>query len=147
MWVVLAEDGPHWVCHSPRQHVLPLSTLLRLLDALQGYCPTWALAFVHFWGLRRSGSWVLCKGTDPDRLCVLWPSKFQAAQATGSSLGKCRLSHVSLAFYSPTQPRRLVSRMLHDSTVSGVPRVSSRGLISGCDTGSCQLSRIPRRYG
>lgn len=35
VWEVLAVDGPHWVGHSPRQHVLPRSTLLGLQGALQ----------------------------------------------------------------------------------------------------------------
>ena len=29
VWGVLTVGGPHWVCHSPRQHVLPRFTLLR----------------------------------------------------------------------------------------------------------------------
>ena len=68
-------DGPHWVCHSPRQRVLPVSTLLRLPDALQGRYPEWALHFVHVPCLSCLGSWGLHKGTDPDGLCVLfgWP--------------------------------------------------------------------------
>ena len=32
VWGVLAEDGPHWVCHSPGWCVLPRSTLPRLQD-------------------------------------------------------------------------------------------------------------------
>ena len=58
--------GPHWVCPSSRQCVLPRSTLLRLQGALQGHCPKWALCFVNFPGLScsGSGSQVLHKGTD-----------------------------------------------------------------------------------
>ena len=56
--------GPHWVCPSSRQCVLPRSTLLRLRGALQGHCPKWALLLVHFPGLSHSGSQVLRKGTD-----------------------------------------------------------------------------------
>ena len=66
LWGVLAVYGPHWVCHSSRQHVLPRSTLLRLQDVLQGHCLKWALCFVHFPGLSQSGSRVLCKGIDTD---------------------------------------------------------------------------------
>ena len=51
VWGVLAVDGPHWVCHSPRRRVLPGSTLLRLQGALQGHCPKWALHFMQFPGL------------------------------------------------------------------------------------------------
>ena len=36
VWGVLAVDGPHWVCHSPRQHVLPGSRPISLQGALQG---------------------------------------------------------------------------------------------------------------
>jgi len=75
VWGVLAVDGPHWVCHSPRQHVLPRSTLLRLQGALQGHCPKWTLHFMHSPGLSISGSQVLRRGTDPVGLCVLCPSQ------------------------------------------------------------------------
>ena len=52
---VLTVDGPHWVCHSPKWHVLSGSTLLRLQAALQGHCPKWELCFMHFPGLSHSG--------------------------------------------------------------------------------------------
>ena len=39
VWGVLAVYGPHWVCPSSRQRVLPGSPLLRLQGALQGHCP------------------------------------------------------------------------------------------------------------
>ena len=55
VWGVLAVDGPHCVCHSPRRCVLPVSTLLRLQDALQGHTPKWALHFVHCPGQSHSG--------------------------------------------------------------------------------------------
>ena len=66
VWGVLAMYGPHWVCPSSRQRVLSRSTMLRQQVALQGYCPKWALSFVHFPGLRCSGSGsrLLHKGTD-----------------------------------------------------------------------------------
>ena len=83
MWRVLTVDGSHLVCHNPRWHVLPGSTLLRLQGALEEHYPKWSLCFVHFPGLSRLGSWVLCRGTDPDGLCVLCPSQARAAQATG----------------------------------------------------------------
>ena len=41
----------------PRQCVFPGSTLLRLQGSLQGYCPKWALHFMHIPGLSDSGSW------------------------------------------------------------------------------------------
>ena len=64
VWGVLAVYGPHWICQSLKQHMLPGSTLLRLQDALQGDCLKWALHFVHFPVLSCSGSRVLHKGTD-----------------------------------------------------------------------------------
>ena len=38
-WGVLTVDGPPWVCHSPRPHVLPGSTLLRVQGGLLELCP------------------------------------------------------------------------------------------------------------
>ena len=64
MWGVLAVYGPHWVCPSSRQRVLPGSPLLRLQGALQGHCPRQGLCSVHFPGLSCSSSWVLYKGTN-----------------------------------------------------------------------------------
>ena len=50
--------------------------------------------------------------------------------------------------YSPPSPGHSVSWVYHKSAVSGVPRVSSGELISGCDPpGRCQPSRIPGRRG
>ena len=48
------------------QYVLSGFTLLRFQVALQGFCPKWALCFMHFPGLSCSslGSWMLHKGTD-----------------------------------------------------------------------------------
>ena len=82
VWGVFALYGPQWVCPSPRQHVLPGSTMLRLHGALQGHCPKLALHFMYFPGLSCSGSWVLHKGTDRIGLCVLCPSQVRAAQVT-----------------------------------------------------------------
>ena len=62
-------------CHTPRQRVLPGSTLLRLQGALQGHCSKLSLNFMHFPSLSCSGSQVLCKGIDPDGLCVLCSSQ------------------------------------------------------------------------
>ena len=86
VWGVLTVDGPHWVCHSPKQHELPRSTLLRLQPALQGHCPKWTLCLMHLPAVSCSGSQVLCKGTDPDGLCILCSFQVQAAQATGCLL-------------------------------------------------------------
>ena len=63
MWGVLTASGPHWVCPSSRQCVLPQSTLLRLQVALQDHCPKQALCFLNFPGLSHSVSRLLRKGT------------------------------------------------------------------------------------
>ena len=101
VWGVLAVDGPHWVCLSPRRRVRPGSTLLRLQGALQGHCPKWALHFVHFPGLSCSGSQVPYRGTDPDGLCVLCLSQVQPTLATRCLAST--LSQVDCASYSPPQ--------------------------------------------
>ena len=137
VWGMLATHGPHWVYHSPRWHVLPRSTLLRLQGALQMYSVEWTLFFMLFPGLRCSRSQVLCKGTDSDGLCIWCPSQVQAAQATGAWRA---LFQVDLAFYAPSWSQPL--------GFSGVPCVSSGELISGCDPpGRCEPSRIPGIYG
>ena len=71
VWGVLAVCGPPWVYHSPGQRVFPRSTLFRLQGALQGHCPKWALHFMQSPGLSCSCSRELCRGTDPDGLCIL----------------------------------------------------------------------------
>ena len=40
-------------------------------------------AFHALPSFKLSGSWVLCKGIDPDGLCVLCPSQVRVAQVTG----------------------------------------------------------------
>ena len=90
LWGVFAVSGPCWVCPSLRQCVLPRSTMPRLHGALQGHSPKWALHFMHFPGLSRSGSRVLHKGTDWVGLCVLCPPQVRAAQAT-----RCLVSALS----------------------------------------------------
>ena len=101
VWGMLTADGPHWVCHSRRQCVLPGSTLLRLQGAVQAHCPTWALRFLHFPRLSRSGSGVPRKGTDLDGLCVPCPSQVRAAQQTRClATGPPEVGNVS---YSPAQ--------------------------------------------
>jgi len=94
--------------------------------------------------LSRSGSWVFCKGTDPDGLWVLCPSQVQTAQAT-SCLASA-LSQVGLASYALSNLGASVSWVHHEGTVPGVPCISSGELISGCDTpGRWEPSRIPGR--
>ena len=69
--------------------------------ALQGHCPKWALCLMQFPGLSRSGFWVFCRGTDPDGLCILCPSQFQAAQVTWCLVST--LSQVGCVSYSPAR--------------------------------------------
>ena len=68
-------DHTRLVCPMPSRRVLPTSTLLRLQGTLQGHCRKWALHFVPFPGRSRSGSWVLCKGSDAVGVCILCPSQ------------------------------------------------------------------------
>ena len=103
-----------------------------------------ALRFVHFPGLSRPGSRGLRTGTGQDGPGVLCPSPVGAAPmtrclASALSHGAVCLNHC---------PGHLVSQVRPESTVSGVPCVSSGKLISGCSTpGRCQPSRIPGRCG
>ena len=99
VWGVLTVDGPHWVCHSPRRHVLPGSTLLRIQGGLLELCPKWTLRFTYFPGLSRSGSRVFCKVTDPGGLCILCLPQVQATQVTGCFVST--LFQVGHASYVP----------------------------------------------
>ena len=99
-----------------RLRVLSWATLLRLQVALQGCCPKRALHFVHFPGLSFSGSQVLCKGTDPDGLCILCPSQVQATQMTGCMAGALSRWAVHLMHL----PGCSVSWVHLEGTVSGV---------------------------
>ena len=107
---------------SPRLHELPKSKLLRFrfLGTPQTHRLSWA--------------------------CVLCPSQVRGAQMT-----RCLASAVSQvcgASYHLSHPSHSVSWVHCKSAISGVPCVSSGGMISGCDTpGRCQLSRIPGRLG
>ena len=80
VWGVLTLDGPHSVFHSPRQHVLPRSTLLRLQSSLRGHCPMWVLYFVPFQDPSHSGDWVLGQHTVPGGPCILCTSLVPATQ-------------------------------------------------------------------
>ena len=89
MWGALTLCGPHCICPSSPQHALSQSILLRLLVALQGCCPKWALHFQHFPGLSCSGSGsrVLHKRTDSvgHAFC-----DFPGPRSSGDQvLGKC----------------------------------------------------------
>ena len=123
VWGALTVNGPHWVCHSPRQCILLGSTLHRPQCTLQGHCLKWTVHFMHFPGLRLSGSLVLHRGSDPDGLfvfvpfpclnsssdqvlgdctvlcgpCVLFTSWIPAAQSPGcAATTQSQMCHVSL---------------------------------------------------
>ena len=130
--------------------VLSQSTLLRLQVALQGNCLKQALGCMHFPGLSCSGSGsrVLHKGTDSVGPAFCAPSQVRASQMTrclASALSPGRGWGVS---YHLLCPSCSVSWVRSRSAVSGVPRVCSGELISGCDPPcGCQPCRIPGRLG
>ena len=101
-------SGPHWVCPSSWWHVLSRSTLLRIQVALQGYCPKQALPFMHFPGLRcsGSGSWVLHKAQIQLGLhFVPFPGP---SSSGGQVLGKCTLPRCAVCLLT-SLPGRSVS--------------------------------------
>ena len=76
--------------------------------------------------------------------CGLCPSQVRAAQATRCLVSA--LSQVCGASHHLPSFSQSVSWVHSESTISGVPCVSSAELISGCDPpGGCQQSRIPGR--
>ena len=140
--------GALWVCSSSQWRVLSGFTLLRLQGALQGTVQSAPCGFVHFPGLRcsGSGSWVLHKGTDSvgHAFCALPRSK--QLRRPGAWRVHCprwavHLNHLPV-------PGRSVSWVRCKSTISGVLCVSFGELISGCSPpGRCQSSRILGRHG
>ena len=99
---------------------------------------------MHFPGLSCSVSQVLCKGTDPGRLCVLCLFQAQAAQATRCLVSA--LSHVGPVSYAPSRFWLLGSWVCCKGTVPGMPYVSSGDLISGCEILGRTIM-IPGRHG
>ena len=145
MWWMLTVDGPQWVCLSPRQLVLPKSTLLQ--GVLQVHCPKWTLCLVHFQGL--SATQVLEYSAKAQSLvgCVFCALPgFNMLRWPGTQQEQCLRWAVCL-MHLPS-PGCSVSWMHHKGTVPGMLCVSSGELISGCDTpGGCEPSRIPGRCG
>ena len=145
-WGVLTVYGPHWVCQSPRWHVLSGSILLRLHGILQEHSPKWTLHFMTFPLLSRSDfRYSVRAQTQMDcAYCALPRSK--KLRLLGSQQAHCSRRAVHLN-YLPSRSC-LVSWECCESTISLVPCVSSGKLISGCDTpGRCQQSRILGRRG
>jgi len=72
---------------------------------------------------------------------------FCALPRSKQVLGECTVPG-GRCILSPPGPSHLISWMCSESTISGVPCVSSRELISGCNPpGRCQLSKFPGRLG
>ena len=92
-------------------------------------------AFHALPSFKLSGSWVLCKGIDPDGLCVLCPSQVRVAQVTGC-LGSTlsQVGHASQHLIHLPSLCCSISQVCRESTVPGVPCVPSGELISGCQT-------------
>ena len=96
---VLVVDEPHWACHWQMWHVLSVSILLSFPVATWWHCPKWVLCFMHFPGLRQSGTQVLGKGTDHDWLCALCSPQLQnlrwlcGRQQATVPVGPCILRH------------------------------------------------------
>ena len=132
VWGALAVFRPHWVCPLSQHVCFPRLQCSgsRLLFRER------ALSCMHFSGpsLSGSGFQVLQKGTDSagPAFCAFLIRAAQAARSLTSTLSPgavCRIPSVIPASVS--------------TCWSGVPCVSSRKLISGCDPpGKCQPSRI-----
>ena len=140
-------SGPHWVC--PRSHVCAFP----VYTAQAPGCSAGELSQVGpgFRALPRSKPLRFRFSGTPQKhrlawACGLCPSQVQATQAT-----RCLLStppQVGSVSCRLTGPSPLVSWVHSRSTVSGVPCVSSRELISDCGPpDQCQPSRIPGRLG
>ena len=122
--------------------------LLQLQVAQQGHCPKWALCFMYFPGLSCSGSGsrVLHRSTDSVGCVFCALPRSEQLRQLGAWRAHCPRWAVHLNHLPG--PTHLVSQVRCESTVSGVPCVSSGELISGCDPpGRCQPSRIPERLG
>ena len=146
-WGVLAVSGPHWVC--PTHGVCAFL----VYTAQAPGCSAGKLFKAGPWlcALPRSKPLRFRFSGTPQRhrlswACVLCPSQVRAAQAT-----RCLVStrsQVGSASYHFPSPSCMVSWVRSQSTISGVPCVSSQELISDCDPpGGCQPSRIPGRLG
>ena len=123
-----------------------MSILLRFQVARQGYCPKWALHFLHFPGLSYSisGFRVHCKGIDSVACAFCALSMSQGLRHLGVWLAHypkwaMHLNHLLGPGYS-------VSWICCESIFSGVSCVSSGGLISCDPPGRCQSSRTPGRH-
>ena len=80
---------------SPAFHALPSFKVLGFLGALQGHRPGWAVHFVPFPGLSRSGDWVLGKRTVPGGPFILFTCPVHAAQCPRCAGEQSQVCHVS----------------------------------------------------
>ena len=136
---------------------------LQCMD-LTGFAP--AHSSVSFLDLHCSGSRLLCRGTVQSGPCILCTSQVQVlrystkADSVGRAFcalprseqlrrpGAWRLHCPRWSFNHLPGPGRSVSWVHRESTISGVPLVTSRELISGYNPpGRHQPSRIPGSRG
>ena len=106
-----------------------------------GYCPKWALHFVHFPGLSHSGSGsqVLCKGTDSDGCAFCAFPRSEQVRQPSAWRAYCPRWAVHLNHLPSIN--HLVSWVHHESTRCAL--CLSGELISGCNPpGRCKPSRI-----
>ena len=148
MWGVLTVSRPYWVCPAHNMCAFPVYT------AQAPGCSSGALskAGPGLYALPRSKPLRFRFLGTPQRCrlnwaCVLCPSQVRVAQATRCLARALSSGAVDLSYRLPS-PSCLVSWVCSRRSISGVPRVSSGELISGCDPpGRCQSSRIPGRRG
>ena len=127
--------------------VLSQSTLLKLWVALQENCLQWALGCMHFPGLSCSGSDSRVLHKTQTWLGLRFVPFPGLSRLGDQVLGEHTLLRCSASYHLPG-PSHSVSWVCSGSTVSDVLYVSSRELISDCNSpGRCQPSRIPGRLG
>ena len=144
VWGVLCY-GPHWVCPSSWRHVLSWSTLLRLCRRTVQSRPcisyTSQVLDAQVQVLRystKAQSWLGLR-------FVLVPGPSSSGDQVFGEHGCLQLK---AATYSLPRPSCSVFWVYNKCVFSGVPCVSSREHISGCDPPSrCRLSRIARSLG
>ena len=117
VWGVLTVNGPHWVCHSPRQHItskvqtaqVPVCSARALsqldLVILHLWClshlgshvphkgtePRWAVCFVPFPGPNHSGDWELGECTVPGGPCILCNSLLGFMDVPWGNSSRCAM--------------------------------------------------------
>jgi len=146
VWGVLSVFQPHWVYPCSQRVCFPglhFSGSRLLCRQLSEVGPgLHALPMSKLLRFRFSGT--------PQRhrlgwACVLCPAQVRAGDQV---LGEHSHPQVAGASYRLPHPSGLLFWVCNGHTFSGVPCVSSGGLISGCNPpGGCQPFRIPRSLG